>query len=70
MTTRYKKAAPKKAKRTNRDHGGVPQLAAKLSGRSIWTVYGVIYRRVKSAHIERCIKKAQHLLTGTKEQAA
>ena len=69
MRKAYSKAAPKRAKRTNRDHGGVPKLAAKLSGRSLSTVYAVIYGRVKSAEVEQWIRKAERMLCQS-EQAA
>jgi hypothetical protein len=69
MRKAYSKAAPKRAKRTNRDHCGVPQLAAKLSGRSLSTVYAVIYGRVKSACVEQWIRKAERMLE-QREQVA
>lgn len=66
----YRRRAPKKPNRINHDHGGVPQLAAKLSGKSVWTVYGVIYGRFKSARVERAIAEAKRQLNQAKERAA
>jgi hypothetical protein len=70
MAKRFRKPAPKKAKRINHDHGGVPQLAAQLSGKSVWTVYGVIYGRFKSARVERAIAEAERQLHQAKRRAA
>ena len=40
MPQTYRKPAPKRAKRINHDHGGVPQLAAQIAGVSVFMVYG------------------------------
>ena len=63
MAKRYRKAAPKRAKRINHDHGGVPQLAARIANVSVWTVYGVIYGRVTSARVQRAIDEAAQRLS-------
>ena len=70
MAQRYRKSAPKRAKRINHDHGGVPQLAARIAGVSVWTAYGVIYGRVKSAHVARAIAEAERQLNHAKGRAA
>jgi len=71
MAKAYRKTAPKRAKkRTIQRHGGVPQLAAKISGRSIWTVYGVIYGRVKSARVQQALEEAARRLLAAEGQAA
>ena len=62
MAKTYRKAAPKRAKRINHDHGGVPQLAARIAGVSVWTAYGVIYGRVKSARVQRALDEAERQL--------
>jgi hypothetical protein len=62
MPKQYRKAAPKRAKRTNRRHGDVVKLAAQISDRSIWTVYGVLNGRVKSERVQRAIDKANSQL--------
>lgn len=67
-TKTYKK--PKKAKRLNHDHGGVPQLAARIGGISVWTVYGVIYGRFTSAPAARAIKEAERQLRQASKKAA
>lgn len=66
----YRKAAPKRAKRTNRRHGDVVKLAAQISGRSIWTVYGVLGRRVTSELVQRAIDEAEAQLRRAKRRAA
>ena len=61
MAKKYRKTA---STRTNQDHGGVPQLAAQIAGVSVYTVYGVIAGRVKSARVQRAIADAQRQLKG------
>ena len=71
MAKAYRKTAPKRAKkRTIRRHGGVVKLAAEISGRTIWTVYGVIYGRVKSARVQQALDEAERRLLAAKGQAA
>jgi hypothetical protein len=70
MAKRYRRPAPKRAKRINHDHGGVPQLAAQIAGVSVFTVYGVIYGRVKSARVQRAIDEAERQLRRAKGRAA
>jgi hypothetical protein len=62
MAQRYRKRVPKKRKQ--RSHGGVPQLAAAISGRALSTVYRVMYGEVKSAPVQRAIEEAQRQLRG------
>ncbi|MCL5744349.1 MAG: hypothetical protein M1541_10550 [Acidobacteria bacterium] len=69
MATKYRKTAPKR-KRQRTDHGGVPQLAAQIAGVSVFTVYAVIYGRVKSAHVTRAIKDARQQLRQIRKKAA
>jgi hypothetical protein len=70
MAKLYRKAAPGRAKRINRDHGGVPQLAAQISGRSLTMVYKVIYGHAKSAVVEHAIESAKRQLKGARRRAA
>lgn len=70
MSTKYRRTAPKKAKRKRTDHHGVPQLAAQMAGVSVYTVYAVIYGRVKSAHVKRAISDARQQLRQARKKAA
>jgi hypothetical protein len=70
MATKYRKRVPKRAEGKRRDHGGVPQLAAQIAGVSVYTVYAVIYGRVKSAHVTRAIKDARQQLRNVRRKAA
>ncbi len=70
MVTKYRKRVPKRDERKRRDHGGVPQLAAQIAGVSVYTVYGVIYGRVKSAHVSRAIQDARQQLRQARRKAA
>ncbi len=70
MANAYRKAAPARAKRTNRRHGGVPQLAAQISGRSLTTVYKVIYGHVKSVAVQQAIAEARRQLRDAKRRTA
>ena len=71
MAKAYRKAAPKPAtERTMQRYGGVVRLAAEISGRSIWTVYGVISGRVKSARVQEAIDEAKLLLLPPEGEAA
>ncbi len=67
MATKYRKPA-RKRQRTN--HNGVPQLAAQIAGVSVYTVYAVIYGRVKSAHVSRAIEDARRQLQKARKRAA
>ncbi len=46
----------------NRDHGGVPELAAQICGRSISMVYKVRNGSATSAVVQRAIEEAERLL--------
>jgi hypothetical protein len=70
MATNYRKRVPKRARRKRTDHGGVPQLAAQIAGVSVYTVYAVIYKRVKSAHVDRAIADARRQLRQARKKAA
>ena len=70
MDAKYRKPAPKRAKRKRADHHGVPQLAAQMAGVSVYTVYAVIYKRVKSAHVKRAIRDARQQLQQARKKAA
>jgi hypothetical protein len=70
MVTKYRKRVPKQAERKRRNHGGVPQLAAQIAGVSVYTVYAVIYGRVKSAHVTRAIQDARQQLRQARRKAA
>lgn len=70
MDTKYRKRVPKRVERKRRNHGGVPQLAAQTAGVSVYTVYAVIYGRVKSAHVSRAIKDARRQLREIRRKAA
>jgi hypothetical protein len=59
MAKRYRKAASRRAARVNRDHGGVPELAAQLCGRSLSMVYKVRNGKAKSAIVQRAIDEAE-----------
>jgi hypothetical protein len=67
MAKTYRKAA---RKRINRDHGGVPGLAAQICGRSLSMVYRVRNGDVKSAVVQRAIEEAERQLRLAKGQAA
>ena len=69
MATEYRKPAPKRAKRTNRRHGEIVKLAAQISGRSVWTVYGVLHDRVKSERVQQAIEAAKAQLRRTRRAA-
>ena len=58
MTKRYRKTARKH----NRDHRGVPELAAQICGRSLSMVYKVRNGKAKSAIVQRAIEEAESLL--------
>ena len=59
MATEYRKRAPKRAKRTNRQYGKLVKLAAQIADRTIWTVYGVLGERVKSERVQQAIDEAK-----------
>lgn len=62
---------PKRAKkRTIQRHRGVVKLAAQIAGRSIWTVYGVIYGRVTSARVQQALDEAERRLPAAEGQTA
>jgi hypothetical protein len=63
MAKAYRKAAPKRASRTNQDHGGIPQLAARISGRSLSMCYKVAKGQAKSAVVQRAIDEAERQLS-------
>lgn len=63
----YRKTA---SKRRRRCHGGVPELAAQISGRSLSMVYKVRNGDAKSAVVQRAIEEAERQLGLTKGQAA
>ncbi len=69
MATTYRRTAPK-SKRKRTAHHGVPQLAAQIAGVSVHTVYAVIYKRVKSAHVSRAIDEAKQRLEQARRKAA
>jgi len=56
-------------RKTYRYHKGVVQLAAQLSRRSTSTVYGVLHKRFKSAHVERAIERARAIIRESGEAA-
>ena len=60
MSKEYRKAAPKRAKRVNGQHGGaMVRLAAQIAGVTIWSVYGVLNKRVKSKRVQQAIDQAR-----------
>ncbi len=69
MATTYRKTAPRH-KRKHTAHHGVPQLAAQIAGVSVHTVYAVIYKRVKSAHVSRAIEEAKQRLQQARRNGA
>jgi len=71
MAKAYRKTAPKRTKRrASRRHGSVVKLAAAIAGRSIWTVYGVINGRVKSARVRKALDEAERRLLASAGTAA
>jgi hypothetical protein len=58
MTKRYRKAARKR----NRDHGGIVEVAAQICGRSLSMVYKVRNGNATSAVVQRAIEEAERLL--------
>lgn len=64
----YRKTASKRRRR--RRHGGVPELAAQISGRSLSMVYKVRNGDAKSAVVQRAIDEAERQLGLAKGQAA
>ena len=71
MAKAYRKTAPKRAKkRTIQRHRGLVKLAAEIADRTIWTVYGVIYGRVKSAHVQQAIEEAERRLLAPEGKTA
>ena len=64
----YRKTASKRRRR--RRHGGVPELAAQISGRSLSMVYKVRNGDAKSAVVQRAIEEAERQLGLAKGQAA
>ncbi len=69
MATTYRRTAPER-KRKRTAHHGVPQLAAQIAGVSVHTVYAVIYKRVKAAHVSRAIDEAKQRLEQARRKAA
>jgi hypothetical protein len=70
MVKRYRRTASARAKRKNRRHGGIPQLAAQISGRSLSMVYRVLYGEVTSATVQQAIAEAERQLGATQERVA
>ena len=70
MTKVYRKTARKRKRRRMRSHGGVPKLAAQISGRSLSMVYKVRNGDAKSAVVQRAIEEAERQLGLAKGQAA
>ncbi len=70
MVMKYGNRVSKQAERKRRNHHGVPQLAAKIADVSVYTVYGVIYGRVKSARVSRAIGEARQQLRQARRKAA
>jgi hypothetical protein len=70
MEKSYRKPAPARAPRTNRDHGGVPELAAQICGRSLSMVYRVRNGKAKSAVVQQAIEEAERQLRRAKRRAA
>ena len=64
----YRKTASKRRRR--RKHGGVPELAAQISGRSLSMVYKVRNGDAKSAVVQRAIEEAERRLGLANGQAA
>jgi len=69
MAKAYRKPAPKRAKRINRRHGDLVKLAARISDRSIWTVYGVLHGRVRSERVQQAIDEAEARLRHARRAA-
>lgn len=67
MAKVYRKTA---RKRLNRDHGGVPGLAAQICGRSLSMVYRVRNGQAKSAVVQWAIEEAERQLKQAKGQSA
>jgi hypothetical protein len=67
MRNTYRKAAPKRSKRT--EHNGVPQLAAQLCGCSLTMAYKVIYGNATSAKVQRAVDEARVLLAPQQPRA-
>jgi hypothetical protein len=67
MAKAYRKTA---RRRTNRRHNGVPELAARICGRSLSMVYRVRTGKATSAVVQRAIAEAERQLRQAKGQAA
>ncbi len=68
MAKVYRKAARKR--RRNRDHDGVPQLAAQLCGCDLSMAYKVRNGQATSAKVSKAIEEAERQILRAKGQAA
>ena len=64
MAKAHRKTASKRKRR--REHGGIPGLAAQISGRSLSMVYKVRNGEAKSAAVQRAIEEAERQLQHAK----
>lgn len=69
MAKAYRKTASRR-RRINRDHGGVPQLAARLCGCDLSMVYKVRNGQATSAKVSNAIAEAERQLHQPKVQVA
>jgi hypothetical protein len=67
----YVRPAVRRAKKgVNCQYGDLVKVAAEISGRSKWTVYGVLSGRRTSKPIRRAIHEARQRIRGGKRRAA
>lgn len=69
MAKVYKKPAGGR-RRVNRDHNGIPQLAAHLCGCSVSMAYKVANKKAKSVKVSRALAEAERQILRAKGQAA
>lgn len=58
--------ARKRRRRTNRRYGDLVKVAARISGRSPKTIYAVLKKRIKSAHVSQAIAEAKKQIQALK----
>jgi hypothetical protein len=59
MTKVHRKAAPERAQNSNRNHRGVPKVAAELAGCHVSMVYKVLNGQATSAKVSKAIASAE-----------
>lgn len=66
--------ARKRRRRTYRRYGDLVKIAAQISDRSPKTIYAVLRKRIKSAHVSKAIAEAERQIYGldttTREKTA